>query len=38
MRLRLDFMRKYVLEKQRLPTKQDAGEGTAWLFGEEDSV
>ncbi len=38
MRLRLDFMRKYVLDEQQLPSKQDAGEGTAWLFGEEDSV
>jgi len=36
MRLRLDFMRKHVLENVPLPSKEDAGEGTPWLFGEEE--
>lgn len=36
-RLRLDYMRKHVLAGEPLPSKEDADEGTPWLFGEEDA-
>jgi hypothetical protein len=36
MRLRLDLKRVLVIEGTPLPTRKDAGEGTRWLFGEED--